>query len=67
MDKDDTYGLDLTREDLDLLRRIADNGSCGFDGPTLERLQRLGYLTPPDLTGSRRLTAKGELTAVLAS
>lgn len=67
MDKDDTYGFDLSREDLDLLRRISDNGSCGFDGPTLERLQRLGYLTPPDLTGSRRLTPKGEMTAVLAS
>lgn len=65
MDKDEQYGTDLSREDMDLLRRIDDNGSCGFDGPTLERLQRLGYLTPPDLTGSRRLTAKGEMTAAL--
>jgi len=65
MDPDEQYGTDLVREELDLLRRIDDNGSCGFDGPTLEKLQRLGYLTPPDLTGSRRLTPKGELTAAL--
>ena len=65
MDPDEQYGTDLVREELDLLRRIVDNGSCGFDGPTLEKLQRLGYLTPPDLTGSRRLTPKGEMAAAL--
>jgi hypothetical protein len=65
METDERYGEDIGRDELDLLRRIDDNGSCGFDGPTLERLQRLGYLTPPDLTGSRRLTAKGEMTVAL--
>ena len=62
MEKDEQYGLDLSREEVDFLRRIATNGCGGYQGPTLERLERLGYLTPPDLTGSRRLTAKGEMT-----
>ncbi|MET0349970.1 MAG: hypothetical protein ABW067_09290 [Rhizobacter sp.] len=65
MEKDEQYGLDLSREEVDVLRRIADNGCGGYQGPTLERLERLGYLTPPDLTGSRRVTAKGEMTVAL--
>lgn len=65
MEKDEPYGLDLSREEVDILRRIAENGCGGHQGPTLERLERLGYLTPPDLTGSRRLTPKGEMTKEL--
>lgn len=65
MEKDERYGLDLSREDVDVLRRIAANGCGGYQGPTLERLERLGYLTPADLTGSRRLTPKGEMTKEL--
>jgi hypothetical protein len=65
MEKDEEYGLDLSREDVDVLRRIGENGCGGYQGPTLERLERLGYLTPPDLTGSRRVTVKGEMTVAL--
>jgi hypothetical protein len=65
MESDEKYGLDLSREEVDVLRRISENGSGGWVGPTLERLERLGYLTPPDLTGNRRLTPKGEMTKEL--
>ena len=65
MEHDEQYGLDLSREDVDTLRRIAENGCGGYVGPTLERLERLGYLTHADLTGGRRLTAKGEMTVAL--
>ena len=65
MEKDEEYGLDLSREDVDVLRSIAENGCGGYVGPTLERLERLGYLTHADLTGGRRLTAKGEMTVAL--
>jgi len=65
MEDDEQYGVDLSREEVDILRRITENGCGGYQGPTLERLERLGYLTPPDLTGSRRVTAKGEMTVAL--